>query len=407
MIADDGRSSWTPEKLEDICAQVTDGKHGDCREQPGSGYYFLSCKDVADGKLNYEGARQITESDFIDTHRRTKLAPRDVLITNSGTIGRMAIAADNDLTRHTTFQKSVAILKPIPDRVESRFLYYALQSDIRRLIEFAGGTAQKNLLLRDLRAFEVRVPPLPMQRHIAGILSAYDELIDNSQRRIRILETMARSLYREWFVKFRFPGHGKVRWVPSALGEIPRGWEFKPLGKLANITMGLSPKGDTYNECGDGTPLVNGPVEFGEHFTKQIKWTSAPTKLCKAGALVVCVRGSTTGKYVKSDGVYCLGRGVCAIESEYQTFIDLLFAVELPTLLAQTGGSTFPSWTGPQLQTHPVLSPPNELLKEFEILVRPMSKLIAICSRKIDNLRQTRDLLLPRLLVGQKTSQTS
>lgn len=97
------------QRLEDICAQITDGKHGDCQDQPNSSYYFLSCKDIANGRLNYEGARQITEADFLDTHRRTKLEPADVSITNSGTIGRMAIAPDSDDTLRTTFQKSVAI----------------------------------------------------------------------------------------------------------------------------------------------------------------------------------------------------------------------------------------------------------------------------------------------------------
>src|ERR1700694_1265581 len=130
-------NEWQPEKLEDICAQITDGKHGDCKDEQDSGFYFISCKDVANGKLNYESARQITEADFLDTHRRTKLAASDVLITNSGTIGRVGFAPDNELTPRTTFQKSVAVLKPIASRVEPNFLYYALQSDIHRLIEFA------------------------------------------------------------------------------------------------------------------------------------------------------------------------------------------------------------------------------------------------------------------------------
>lgn len=247
----------------------------------------------------------------------------------------------------------------------------------------------------------LELPPLPLQQRIAGILSAYDDLMENTQRRIRILEEMARTLYREWFVDFRFPGHEKFLSVASPLGNIPKGWEVKPLGEIAAITMGLSPKGNTYNAEGDGTPLINGPVEFGERFTKRVKWTTAATKFCKEGDLVVCVRGSTTGKYVKSDGVYCLGRGVCRLSSQYQCFVDLLFANELPTLLAKTGGSTFPSWTGPQLKSHPVLSPPPELLARFEMMVQPMSAAVLGYSRKIQNLRRTRDLLLPRLLCGQ------
>jgi type I restriction enzyme, S subunit len=165
--------------------------------------------------------------------------------------------------------------------------------------------------------------------------------------------------------------------------------------------MGLSPKGDSYNEEGSGTPLINGPVEFGERFAKAIKWTTEPNKFCKEGDLIVCVRGSTTGKYVKSDGVYCLGRGVCGISSKFQSFIDLLFERELHVLLGKTSGSTFPSWTGPQLKSHLVLLPASELLECFERVVQPISALVLNHSRKIENLRRTRDLLLPRLLSGQ------
>ncbi len=136
------------------------------------------------------------------------------------------------MTRRTTFQKSVAILKPIASRVDPSFLYYGILSDIRRLSEFGSGTAQKNLLLRDLRAFEVSVPPLPVQRRIAGILRAYDDLIENSRQRIRILEEMARALYREWFVHFRFPGNEKLRLIDSPLGYIPQEWEVKPVEYL-------------------------------------------------------------------------------------------------------------------------------------------------------------------------------
>ena len=110
---------------------------------------------------------------------------------------------------------------------------------------------------------------------------------------------------------------------------------------------------------------------------------------------------STTGKYVKSDGVYCLGRGVCGISSRHQCSGDLFFENELPTLLGQTSGSTFPSWTGPQLKSHPVLMQPLQLLSRFEALVKPLSDAVLIYSRKIQNLSGTRDLLLPRLLSGQ------
>src|SRR4051812_21159799 len=112
VLREEGMAEWKEYKLGDVCSLITDGKHGDCRNEENSGYFFISAKDVKDGKIYYENARQITKADFEETHRRTNLAADDVVITNSGTIGRMAIVKDTPETRRTTFQKSVAILKP-------------------------------------------------------------------------------------------------------------------------------------------------------------------------------------------------------------------------------------------------------------------------------------------------------
>ena len=332
------------------------------------------------------------------THAEYKVRGPGVVIGRKGSLGTVFFS-DGDYWPHDT----TLWIKDFHGN-HPKFAYYFLQTmGFERL---DAGASNPSLNRNHIHTIPVLWPPLPVQRRIADILSAYDELMENSQRRIRILESMARALYREWFVHFRYPGHESVPRVASPLGPIPQGWEVKKLGEVAVITMGLSPKGNTYNEEGDGTPLVNGPVEFGERFTKQVKWTTAPTKFCKESDLVVCVRGST-GKYVKSDGVYCLGRGVCGLSSQYQCFVDQLFENELPTLLGQTSGSTFPSWTGPQLKNHPVLSPPPDLLARFEALVKPMSSAVLGHSRQIQNLRQTRDLLLPRLLSGQVELKTN
>ena len=285
--------------------------------------------------------------------------------------------------------------------LDKHFLYYLFLWKKEYFYSSAYGAAIQNINTMILREMEVCIPDLPTQRKIAGVLSAYDDLIENNTRRIAILEEMAQAIYREWFVHFRFPGHEQVRLVDSPLGKIPEGWQVSPFGDVAEITMGTSPKGDTYNEDGIGMPLVNGPVEFAERFTKRVKWTTDPNKMSKAKDLIVCVRGSTTGKYVKSDGEYCLGRGVCSIRSNHQCYVDLLFQSELPRLLAQTGGSTFPSWTAPQIKRHPVLSPPTVLLDQFEAKVMPITEAVFVYSRKNIILRQTRDLLLPKLISGQ------
>ncbi len=299
------------------------------------------------------------------------------------------------------YQRTYVIRTIDETKLQTRFLYFALRPLLNHLRDISTGAATKFLTIGLLKSLKIPLPDLPTQKKIAGILSAYDDLIENNLRRIAILEEMAQSLYREWFVHFRFPGHEKAKFIDSELGKIPEGWEVKKLSEIANLTMGLSPKGNTYNDQGLGTALVNGPVEFGDRFTKAIKWTTAPTKLCKNNDLIVCVRGSTTGKHVKSNGVYCLGRGVCSLSSMYQSFIDYLFKDQLRTLLAMTNGSTFPSWTGPLLKSHPVLSPPESLIKDYDRFGKKLNLQIQTLACKNDNLRKTRDLLLPKLLSSE------
>ncbi|MCP4143977.1 MAG: hypothetical protein GY752_01690 [bacterium] len=190
--------------------------------------------------------------------------------------------------------------------------------------------------------------------------------------------------------------------VDSELGEIPVGWEVKSLSSVAEIVMGQSPKGNTYNDNGNGMPLVNGPVEFGSYHTKKIKWTTMPTKLSIDGDLIVCVRGSTTGRYVKSDGEYCLGRGVCAIRSEdSQPYVDYLFKSEITNLLGLTTGSTFPSWNGPVLKNYEIVCPNRTVIKAFSISLKSIELKISKAEVEIEQLSSLRDVLLPQLLGGK------
>jgi type I restriction enzyme, S subunit len=140
-------------------------------------------------------------------------------------------------------------LVQIRDRTQAdqRFIYYLFNSKpVRQQIRgSASGTKIRHTAPSRIAEVKVNVPPLPVQRRIAGILSAYDELMENSQRRIRILEAMVRALYREWFVHFRFPGHEKVPRIASPLGDIPQGWEVKKLGEILELNYGKALKAGT------------------------------------------------------------------------------------------------------------------------------------------------------------------
>jgi type I restriction enzyme S subunit len=186
------------------------------------------------------------------------------------------------------------------------------------------------------------------------------------------------------------------------MGWIPEGWAAGKMSDHAFVQMGQSPKGDTYNSDGEGTPLVNGPVEFGPYFTNKSKWTTSPTKLSRKGDLIVCVRGSTTGRFVKSDDRYCLGRGVCSVRGmRSQCFVDQIFKSSITEMLGLTTGSTFPNWSRQTLAGFEVIVPPEFIVDKFDELIAPNIERIESGVVESESLGKLRDTLLPKLISGE------
>ena len=172
---------WAWCRLQDITSLVTDGKHGDCRNESDSGYYFLSAKDIQNEKLVYANARQITFKDFSEVHRRTNLKSGDICMVNTGaTVGKMAVAPNAPHTSKTTFQKSVAVIKTIRKFIMVEYIAILLKAATTNLLKVSGGSAINNLLLGDLKAYLSSLPPLAEQKRIVekvdGLMKYCDEL---------------------------------------------------------------------------------------------------------------------------------------------------------------------------------------------------------------------------------------
>lgn len=159
---EDPNENWEEMSIGELCTLITDGKHGDCQNEVGSGYYFVSVKDLINGDIFYDNVRQITKHDFQETHNRTDLKPGDILLTSSGTIGRMMIVKEDPKTYRTTLQKSVAVLKPKIDIAPSYYLFSLLNSEMKSIIDLAGGSTIANLLLGDLKRYKVKYPGKPL-----------------------------------------------------------------------------------------------------------------------------------------------------------------------------------------------------------------------------------------------------
>jgi len=283
------------------------------------------------------------------------------------------------------YQRTYVIRPRDASVLTTKFLYYALRPKLSEFRSFSTGAATKFLTLTILNETEIQAPPLPVQQRIAGILSAYDELIENSQRRIKILETMARTLYREWFVNFRFPGHEDHPRVALPLGEIPQGWEVKRFGDVAELNYGKALKKEDRR---DGSyPVFGSSGIVGSH----------DSALVKGPGIVVGRKGNVGSVFWCDDDFFVIDTAYFVTSTLPLRF--LLYV--LPTLNFINSDAAVPGLSRNQAYTLEILVPPASLLREFCELAGSFERQAATIKRQVQNLRRIRDLLLPRLLSGQ------
>lgn len=395
-------------KLKDITLNITDGKHGDCESQENSGFYFISCKDIYDGSIHYHRARQITEYAYVDTHKRTMLEPNDILVTNSGTIGRMALVKNAPETFRTTFQKSVAIIKPNHKVVRPVYLYYSLLNCVNQFINQSNGAAQKNLLLGTMREFRLTIEEsVKQQDKIANVLRTYDDLIENNQKQIKLLEEATQRLYKEWFVDLRFPGYEDVKIVNG----VPEGWIKQKISDLGEIITGKTPSTAKEQYYGGNIPFVKipdmhdcvYPITTESTLTSEGANTQKNKFIPKNGIMVSCIA---------TVGLVNIALKTCQTNQQINSIIlkdeqDLYYTYStmkrLKTLLEGVGsnGATMTNVNKTKFGNLEVLHPTYELRKMYYDFCQPNFKKIYVLSIGINKLSQARDRLLPKLMSGE------
>ena len=337
--------------------------------------------------------------------------PNTLCLTIAG-----ANTAKNAILRfQACFPDSVVGFIPDNDKSDLHFIKYSLDLMRHRFLSVSRGATQDNLSLDKLLSFPLLVPEVQEQRRIAGILSAYDDLIENSQRRIKILEEMARRLYREWFVHFRFPGHEDCRLVDSPLGEIPEGWCISSIGEICSrVTDGShhSPK-----SVAEGLPMASSkdmhdwglnldtarhisPIDFDKLARNDCQPLKNDVLITKDGA-----------NYLKHVFVTRVDQEVVLLSS-----VALLrpSSLIIPHLLAATlkdpatkgrlsnyvTGAAIPRIILSDFKQFQILLPPKAIQGSWGRIAESLTMNIWLLLDQIKNLRRTRDLLLPRLLSG-------
>ena len=337
-----------------------------------------------------------------------------------GLLGSSAIIPCNGIYLHN--QRLGLVQLRDTARTDSRYVYYLFNSKtVRQQIRAsASGTKIRHTAPSRIASVNVRVPPVATQRCIASILSAYDELIGNCQRRIKLLESMARALYREWFVRFRFPGHESVPRVPSPFGEIPKGWEVTTLNAhLAALESGKRPKGGI-RDVKDGVPSIGaeningiGQHDFAsEKFIPREFFQEMRKGVVQHGDVAIYKDGAYIGKssYFRDGFPHaecCVNEHVFLLRAsgirlrQNALYLWLQEPDTVQTIRSKNANAAQPGINQQTVGGLELILPDSQIASRFDQVVDPLLAEVINLARKVRNLRRTRDLLLPRLLSGQ------
>lgn len=346
----------------------------------------------------------VSSSGTSSYHNHWKVAGPGIVIGRKGTLGTTHFLRENFWPHDTTlwvrdFKKN-----------DPKFLYYFLQT--LHFENFDTGASNPTLNRNHLHKITVRFPmSFGIQKKIATILSAYDDLIAKNQRRITLLERMAEDIYREWFVRLRFPGH-KEKNIKIEKG-VPHGWSLVPLEKAFKFYGGATPARDTSRYWSNGdinwftpTDITGAEGMFlsssGERCTEE-GLESCSSKLFPAYSVMMTSR-ATIGAIGINLTPACTNQGfITCIPNEAYPLAYLYHWLRLgkPHFESLSGGSTFAELTKGTFKRMEILTPPKPLVQQFQKLVAPLFKAIEIDLKTNASLKATRDALLPRLISGK------
>lgn len=326
----------------------------------------------------------------------------DVFVTRtsetSDELGMSCVALkDYPMATYNGFTKR---MRPITNRVFPEYIgyYMRLPSFRGEFRAFSTMTTRASLRNEDLLGLEVKLPSIEIQKQIADILSAYDDLIENNQKQIKLLEEVAQRLYKEWFVNLRFPGHENTKIVDG----VPEGWNEKTLSQVANVIMGQSPKSEFYNSEKKGLPFHQGVGSYGVRFVMDDIYSTSYTRIAEPNSILFSVR-APVGRLNVTKNKVVIGRGLAAINQTdgCQSYLYYLLKNKFFKDNIVGNGSIFASVSKDELLNQKFLIPERNLMMQFEKIVSQMDKQIENLDSKNKKLIEARDRLLPKLMSGE------
>ena len=373
--------------LSELCTTIVDCEHKTApKTDDAVSYPLVRTTDIGRGRIDLTNAHRVDAEAYAKWTRRAVPQPGDLILAREAPVGNVGLITPG---MEPVLGQRTVLIRPDEERVDPQFLTYRLLAhDMQHWMRgVANGATVPHLNMEDIRALLLPdLPPLQTQNKIGATLSAFDDLIENNRRRIEILEEMARVLYREWFVHFRFPGHESVGLVDSELGPIPEGWEAGEFADLvAEVSETVAPE-----EIAVGTPVV-GLEHFPRRSTTLHDWESAydvgsRRKVFDEGDILFGKIRPYFHKVVDAPTSGCCSADAIVFRPIEEIFQSRALAIAssdefVGVATATSNGTRMPRANTKILMSYGIPHPTHEVELAFSEAVRPMNHLRARADR--------------------------
>ena len=391
---------WEKVKLGDIATCIQPGPFGSQlhnSDYSKEGTPIIMPKDIVGGAIVHSGLLKVSE-EHVKRLSRHQVYEGNLMVARKGDVRKCAYITANE----NGWMTGSDCLKVVLDESKCypKFIYYQLRSEHigRGLEKVSIGATMPSLNTGLLSGIEMVLPPIEIQKQIAGILSAYDDLIENNQKQIKLLEEAAQRLYKEWFVDLHIPGHENTKIVDG----VPEGWNEKTLSQVANVIMGQSPKSEFYNSEKKGLPFHQRVGSYGVRFVMDDIYSTSYTRIAEPNSILFSVR-APVGRLNITKNKVVIGRGLAAINQTdgCQSYLYYLLKNKFFKDNIVGNGSIFASVSKDELLNQKFLIPERNLMMQFEKIVSQMDKQIENLDSKNKKLIEARDRLLPELMSGE------
>lgn len=394
----------------DLVSTVIDYR-GKTPPKVDAGVPLITAKVIKNGRIE-EIQEFISEETYRTWMRRGLPEPGDVLITTEAPLGEVAQVPDD---AHIALAQRVILLRPDPKEVDRQFFFHFLRSPMarQRLTERSSGTTVAGIRQPELKAVRMDLLDRPTQERVGQLLDALDDLIENNRRRIELLEEMAQAIYREWFVRFRYPGHEGDQLVDSPLGPIPEGWEVSTCGECLTVLGGGTPSKSEPRYWVGGTIPWFTPSDLTR---KRARYAVEPelriteeglrassARYFPAGSVMMTSRATLGVLGIAASSASC-NQGFIVIppvDRWPSSFVYEWLSYHAAELEALGTGATFKEITKGAFKRVPFVVPTADVLEVFRGTIEPVEEAVKVLEAQNRRLVLMRDLLLPKLVTGQ------